>query len=285
MLRARGATPDSVRGGLAGLRRRHGLLAADLVAGSAPNRFLIHVQRVDGDTPESPIGAEDNEQAVSLWEDVAGKVANEAMAGVQTGRRPGRGKELGQLRAVPVRLSEISLRRIRSMGGRWIDRAPDTTAAQRQAARTVFEASIDAAEAAREEMALARRLRAAATAIQNLYGGRDAFSLDVEHLDEVAQNRDIYPRSAIARRNARIATAVREGRQPGSVERQIAQSAANAREAREIARLYAEQQIDEELGTVVRSTGGHEDPVDLDLEIIETAVHVRVTARRSASRR
>jgi hypothetical protein len=109
--------------------------------------------------------------------------------------------------------------------------------------------------------------------------------LDVEHLDEVAQNRHLYPRTSISRRAARIGASVREGGQPGSVERQIVQQAANARAAREIARLYAEQQIDLELGESAQSHRGAEEPVELDLEIIDTAVHAQVTARRAASRR
>ncbi|WP_175347886.1 phage tail protein [Cellulomonas humilata] len=285
LLRASNATQGSVRAGLAGLRQRHQLGHAELVA-SDGHTFHVHVQREEGDTADVALDEHgEGEQAVSVWEDTAGKVNEESMAGLQTGRVPGAGAALGQMRAVPVQLSEISIQRIRSMGDRWIDAAPGATTPQRDAARRRFHSSIDAAATSREEMGLARRLRTAASAIQTLYGGRDVFSLDVEHLDEVAQNRDIYPRSAISRRYARISAEVRAGGQPGSVEERIARQAGNAAAARQIARLYAEQQIEEALGESVRSTGGHEDPVELDLEIIETDVHARVTARRAAARR
>jgi len=287
MLKAPGATPASVRGRLAGLREHHGLRSAELVVAGTPGSYHIHVQRTDADTPMVPIGAEDDdvEQAVSLWEESAAQTDADAMAGFQNWRTPGRGAALGQTRAVPVQLSEISIRRIRGAGDRWIDRATGVMPAQRQVARDRFHARVDAAAASREETTIYRRLREAASAIQILYGGRDVFSLDVEHLDEVAQNRELYPRTSITRRYTRTSAALRAGGAPGSVERQIVQQARNAREARQIARLYAEQQIEQELGDVVRSTGGSEEPVDIDLEVIETAVHARVTARRAASRR
>jgi hypothetical protein len=287
ILKTKGSTPDSVRGRLVRLQEDHGLRSAELVAGNAPGTFHVHVQREDGDTPTVHVGEDsgDEEQAVSIWEQVAGEVMEESMRGLHTERRSGRGREFGQMRAVPIQLSEISLRRIRAVGERWINRAPQATTAQKLAALARFNERIDRAATTREETALYRRLREAASVVQAVYGGRDVFSLDVEHLDEVAQNRDIYPRTSIARRYARISAAVRQGGQPGSVERRIVQQARNAAEAREIARLYAEQQIDDEMESTVRSTGGHEQPTDLDLEIIETDVHTAVTRRRAAARR
>jgi hypothetical protein len=287
MLKAPGATPASVRGRLAGLRSQYGIRSAELVPGGPQGSFRIHVQREDADTDVVPLAQEDGdvEQAVSLWEEVSGKTNEDAMAGFQNWRSPGRGAAVGHGRAVPVRLSEISAQRIRSAGDRWINRATGVTATQRQSARDRFHQRVDAAVATREETALYRRLREAASTIQDLYGGRDIFSLDVEHLDEIAQNRDIYPRTSVARRYARISTSVRDGGTPGSVERQIVQQARNPSEARQIARLYAEQQIEQELGDTIRSAGGQVDPVDIDLEIIDTEVHARVTARRAASRR
>ncbi|WP_202866629.1 phage tail protein [Kribbella voronezhensis] len=286
LLKAPKATVSSVRSGLAALRQRHGLRSADVVPGTTPGTFHVHVQREDADTPTVPLEeAADSQHAATLWEEVSEQTSRDAMAGFQNWRQPRRGEAVGQNRAVPIRLSEISARRIRSSGDRWIAAAPGVTSDQKRTAGERFHRLVDAAVATREEVTLYRRLREAASAIQALYGGRDVFSLDVEHLDEVGQNRDLYPRTSISRRFARIANAIRDGGAAGSVERQIVERARNAGEARQIARLYAEQQIELELGDTVRSTGGHEEPVDLDLEIIDTDVHAQITARRAASRR
>jgi hypothetical protein len=65
LLRAPNATPDSVRGQLGDLRRRHGLRAAELVADNA-STFHIHVQRVDEDTPRVPLISQGTRVGI-LW--------------------------------------------------------------------------------------------------------------------------------------------------------------------------------------------------------------------------
>ncbi len=52
---------------------------------------------------------------------------------------------------------------------------------------------------------------------------------------------------------------------------------------REIARLYAEQIVDAELGDVGETHKGSE-PVEIDLLIITTAAHQELTARRTRER-
>ncbi|WP_435768426.1 phage tail protein [Nocardioides sp. SYSU DS0651] len=58
LLRRPGATPESVRGELGGLRQRHGLRSAGMVAGAAAGTFKIHVQRNRAETPPVPLGTD-----------------------------------------------------------------------------------------------------------------------------------------------------------------------------------------------------------------------------------
>jgi hypothetical protein len=105
----------------------------------------------------------------------------------------------------------------------------------------------------------------------------------VEHLTEVAQNPDLFPRTRISRRYADITGRLREGKPRAGAEQQIADLAASAQEKREIARLYAEQMVDDALGDV-GATVDAEEPIEIELEIITQATHAKVTARRAKER-
>jgi hypothetical protein len=54
LLRAPGASADSVRAGLAGIRRQHGVSTAELRPGHRAGAFLIHIQRADTAEYELP---------------------------------------------------------------------------------------------------------------------------------------------------------------------------------------------------------------------------------------
>lgn len=58
LLDVSGATPASVRAGLAGLRQRHGLQLAELVPSRTEGAFHVHVQKSDADTDDENLATE-----------------------------------------------------------------------------------------------------------------------------------------------------------------------------------------------------------------------------------
>lgn len=283
MLRAPGADPAGVRAGLTSLKQRHGLVEASLVAGAAAGKFHIHVQREEDDSADVDLAQPADPQAASLFETVAAETLEDYLNNFANWRSPRSGQAAGQTRARPVRLSEHAIgwnrRRVEEFAGN-----SPANPAQQAAAIAYANGRIDAAAASQEEVSIYRYLRQAASRIQDLYGGRDAFGLDIEHLTEVGQNPELYPRTRISRRYASVSERIRSGQAaPGTPEREIADMAVSPARRREVARLYAEQIVEDSLGDV-GETHADEREVELDLLIITTAAHQAATARRTRER-
>jgi hypothetical protein len=223
------------------------------------------------------------ESPAALWESTAAQTLEDFLAGFQNWRTPRRGQELGQTLAVPVSLAEISVRRNRRAAERFIEQSP-ATAKEKADALSYVQGRISAAAEAQEEVTIYRRLREVASRIQRLYGGRAQFALDVEHLTEVAQHPQLYARTRISRRYAAVASRIRNGSaRSGTPEAEIMSMTSSPAQKRQIARLYAEQLVDESLGDVGETLGLTE-AVEIEIEIITQAVHQAVTARRAAER-
>lgn len=235
----------------------------------------------DGDEIDTPSTKAD--EPITLWEDISGETLKDYLAGFQNWRTPREGQALGQTRSVPVQLAEISIHRNRLHAERLIDNS-STSEAKKNAAKKFVFAKITQAAQSQEELTIHRRLREAASYIQKLYGGRSQLSLDVEHLTEVAQNPEIYPRSRINRKYSAVSARIRKGTaRPGSPEEEIMSMSASPSQKRLIARLYAEQLIDESLGDV-GETVTYSEPQEIEIEIISTEVHKEITSRRAAER-
>ncbi|MGW4208807.1 phage tail protein [Lentzea sp. NPDC004789] len=244
----------------------------------------VHVQTMQTDSFDIPAEHEDDTAAAaSLFETVAGETMNDYLNNFANWRRPRRGQETGQTRAVPVRLAAHAVELNRKAVANFAGKSPATAAAK---AATIAAANgqISRAAASQEEASVYRYLRAAASSVQDLYGGRDAFALDVEHLTEVAQHPGVFVRTKISRKYAQIVERIRTGKaQPGTKEREIADMHVPMDRKREIARLYAESVVEELLGDVGTTTDHHE-PVEIELLIITKAAHAAATARRARER-
>ncbi|MFS8101116.1 hypothetical protein LFM09_28735 [Lentzea alba] len=241
----------------------------------------VHVQAMKTDSYDIPAEEEDSEAAATLFESVAEETTNDYLNNFANWRTPRRGAELGQTRAVPTRLSMHAVKYNNKAVKSFANQSP-ATRAEKAAAVTTAKAHIARARVSQAETSIYSALRAAASAIQNLYGGREEFGLDVEHLDEVAKNPETYIRTKIRRRYGSVVERIRKKTaKAGSPEQQIADMKVPLARKREIARLYAEQKIDDkdlgDVGATSRST----EAVEIELLIITTTAHKAATARRA----
>ncbi len=272
------------------LRRQFGVPLTIVVDRQQPGSELVHVQTITTPsytlpTTEAASDEYSSQDPASVFEVVAESVNEDYLNNFANWRSPRPGQAAGQTRAVPVQLSAHAVRWNHRAVRQFADQS-GATAAQRSAAVTFAAARIDAAEASAEETSIYRYLRAAASRIQDLYGGRAIFGLDVEHLDEVAQNKALYPRTRISRVYAGVIQRLRDGHpRSGTPEVQIAATNLPADRCRQIARLYAEQLVEAELGDVGETERRRREPHDIDLLIISTVIHQQVTARRHRERR
>jgi hypothetical protein len=253
--------------------------------------LAVAIQQYADDFNQSDIGEllkpsektqeQQTEDPIGSWESIASQTTEDYLAGFQNWRAPRAGKALGHIMAVPVQLSDFAVQRNRNTVQSLVDASP-ATASDKQLALAYANARISLAASSQEEMTIHRRLREAASRIQELYGGQ--LELDVEHLTEVAQNPGIFPRSKIARTYASVSGRLRAGTpKPGSPEIEIINMNASASRRREIARYYAEQLVEDALGDV-GETSTIEGPREIDLEIIERSIHHAITARRAMQR-
>ena len=274
---------------LASLRSRHGIPLNLVVENRDSHGESVHVQTIATSSHVIPPGSEEGdgmttEASASAFESTAAETNADYMNNFANWRRPRRGQEMGQVRARPVQLSQHATEANRAAVERFANASPASTA-QKAAAIAYANARISAAAASQEEASVYRYLRQAASRIQDLYGGRDLFGLDVEHLTEVAQNKETFVRTRISRKYGQVVERVRTNRaQPGTPEREIADLQISMARKREIARLYAEQIVEESLGDVGESAGGN-GPLEIELLIITTEAHAAVTARRARERR
>jgi hypothetical protein len=274
---------------LAPLRDRFSLPLTLVVENREARGELVHVQTMATPSYELTFadsdveGSEDLEASASMWEQCLGQATDDSQIRVSSRRPTKAGLELGQTRARPVRLSEHSVQNNLD----WIRKyanASTATSTQRSAAIDEASASIEKASQSQDEDSVYRYLRAAATRIQDLYGGRDKYSLDVEHLTEVAQNKETFVRTRIDRKGKSVTERILSGHpRPGTPEEQIAAMKVPAAQKREIARLYAQELVDESLGDVAETTSA-DGPEEIELLIIGTAIHAAITARRTRER-
>jgi hypothetical protein len=249
----------------------------------------VHVQTIATESHVLPPGdadrdEESTEAAAGMFEATAAQTDADYRNNFANWRRPRRGREAGQVRATPVQLTEHAAAANRAAVERFANASP-ATVAERAAAISYAHVRIAAAAASQEEATIYRYLRQAASRIQDLYGGRDYFGLDVEHLTEVAQNKEVFVRTNISRKSGQVVERVRTNRaRPGTPERDIADLTIPMDRKREIARLYAEQIVDDSLGDVGEATE-RRGPEEIELLIITTAAHTAVTARRARERR
>jgi len=273
---------------IAALRRRNSVDLTLVVESRGPKMEHVHVQTMATSSQVLPV--EDTESSETPSEDSAGVFESTAeqtsadyLNNFANWRRPRRGQEMGQVRARPVQLSEHAVAANRAAVERFANASP-ATGVQKTAAIAFAHARIAAAAASQEEASVYRYLRQAATRIQDLYGGRDAFGLDVEHLTEVAQNKETFVRTRISRKYGQAVERIRTNRaQTGTPEREIADLQVPIARKREIARLYAEQLVEDSLGDVGETTE-RRGPVEIELLIITTTAHAAVTARRARER-
>jgi hypothetical protein len=271
------------------LRRRYSMPLKLVVESRDPHGESVHVQAISTASHLFPPGSEEGdgmttEASASAFESTAAETSADYLNNFANWRRPRRGQEMGQVRARPVHLSQHAVEANRAAVERFATASP-ASAAQKAAAIAYANARIAAAAASQEEASVYRYLRQAASRIQDLYGGRDLFGLDVEHLTEVAQNKETFVRTRISRKYGQVVERVRTNRaQPGTPEREIADLQIPMARKREIARLYAEQIVEESLGDVGESVEG-EGSQEIELLIITTEAHAAVTARRARQRR
>lgn len=270
--------------GLLGRFRRDGLRRLDAVPAADDPRRVEIVAAASPPTKIADATVEETETGWGVWEETASQVRSEYLSDAQRWRKPREGAELGPSRAVAVRLSDTAVRLNRRAVDQHVDASP-ASAVVKEEARSFAHARIDAAARAEEEMAVHRLLREAASRIQKLYGGRAGLALDVEHLTEVAQNPETFVRSRISRRYSAVTGRLRKGRpKRGSPEEQISEANVSPARKREIALLYAESVIEQELGDVGAGSTV-EEPVEIELVIITRELHVSMTARRAEQRR
>ena len=271
------------------VRKRYSLPLTLVVESREKSGEHVHVQTMATDSHVLPPGdAQDDEMSTEalagMFESTAAETDADYRNNFANWRRPRRGQEAGQVRATPVQLSEHAVSANLAAVERFASASP-ATGAERVAAVGYAQERISAAAASQEEATIYRYLRQAASRIQDLYGGRDAFGLDVEHLTEVAQNKETFVRTRISRKYGQVVERVRTNRaRTGTPEREIADLTVGMERKREIARLYAEQIVDESLGDVGEATD-RAGPEEIELLIITTTAHAAVTARRARERR
>jgi hypothetical protein len=276
---------EEAEGLVAQVGARHSVLLKLVVESQDDAGEHVHVQTMKSATLVLPAhaGSAEDEEAASLFEAIAAETTADYLNNFQNWHTPRPGREAGQVHARPVQLSEHAADANKSAVEWFAGQSPASPAAQATAIAAAH-ALIDKAYASQEEASIYRYLRAAAVKIQDLYGGRDAFGLDIEHLTEVGQNKETFVRTQISRTYGSVIQRLRTGRPRASTpEVEIAKVASQARK-REIARLYAEQLVDDEmLGDIGEtSTGG--EPEEIELKIITTTAHQAATSRRARER-
>ena len=230
ILKTRGATTKSVSGALAGLKQRHGLLSADLVAGAAPGAFHVHLQRMDGDTPEILLNeGEEHDlenELYSQWDAIEEHLA----AGNEEAHAP----QKTTLSPESARLSLATLIEFASA-------SPASPSAMNDA-KDIAKAKVAEALAATTGDDIYALLGEGQAAVNALYPGR-AKPLHVHHVEHVHDNPATFPKTRLERLKAKMGKRVRAKSQvPGSDEHRIARIADADRRRVEISK-WAEEQL------------------------------------------
>ncbi|WP_196777644.1 phage tail protein [Lentzea aerocolonigenes] len=243
----------------------------------------VHVQTMKTDSVDIPAEEEDDtDAAASLFESTAAQTMKDYLNNFANWKRPKLGQEMGQVRAVPVHLSDHAV----GFNERAVDRfvgKSKASATRKINATNDAKARIGNAAASQDEASVYRYLRAAASKLQNLYGGRKKFGLDVEHLTEVGRHPAVFVRSKISRTYSAIVERIRKNKPTTGPEAEIANMKAPMADKREVARLYAES-IVENMIDEVGEVRADQEPVEIDLLIISQAAHAELTARRARDR-
>ncbi|WP_211294030.1 phage tail protein [Lentzea kentuckyensis] len=244
----------------------------------------VHVQTMKTDSYDIPAEEEeDAEAAASLFESTAARTMKDYLNNFANWKSPKPGQEMGQVRAVPVHLSDHAV----GFNRRAVDRAVNestASATRKNNATRDANARIDSAAASQEEASVYRYLRAAASKLQNLHGGRKKYGLDVEHLTEVGRHPAVFVRSKISRMYSAIVDRIRKNKPAaGTAEVEIANMKAPMAHKREVARLYAES-IVEDMIDDVGEVRADQEPVEIDLLIISQEAHAALTTRRARDR-
>ncbi|MFI6096557.1 hypothetical protein ACIA8G_13435 [Lentzea sp. NPDC051213] len=272
---------------LAKIRSRYQVPLSLVVERKDAKSEHVHVQTAKTDSYDIPAEhEEDAEAAAGLFESVAEETMNDYLNNFANWRTPQAGKELGQTRALPARLNMHAVKHNNKHVKKWANEAPGTSPAQRSAAVIRAKTYIERARASQEEASIYRYLRAAASTIQDLHGGRKQFGLDVEHLTEVAQHPNVFVRTKISRTYGSIVERIRTGKPKSNsrAELDLVNLKVSLERKRQIARLYAEQVVDKLLGDVGAAADHQGEPVEIELLIITQAAHAEVTARRARDR-